>query len=440
MPQPPTRRRFLGQSLAAGAGLAFAAKLPGLRAAAPGNTLVLAVAGVNSRGRELGEQFAKLPGATVKYLIDVDRRCLGAAVTAVSRHQSTPPRTLTDFRRALEDKEVDALVVATPDHWHAPMSLLALQAGKHVYVEKPCSHNPREGELLIESAARHRRQVQMGTQRRSMPTVVEMTRKLREGLIGRVYLARCFYARRRAPIGFGKPVAPPAELDWDLWQGPAPRTAYRDNVHPYNWHWFWAWGTGEALNNGVHFLDVARWGMGVTFPTRVSSFGGRWHDVGVDDWEAPDTQEILLDYPDGRGIAWFGRSTNSFGPGHKANGVVFYGTGGIVDYDGDRSYTVYDLDNKVVGTFATPAAAAGGAPAPRDTHAPNFLAAIRGEQALTAPIDVGHCSTLLGHLGNIAHRVGRTLTTDPANGRILGDTEAAALWTRNYEPGWEPRV
>jgi predicted dehydrogenase len=279
-----------------------------------------------------------------------------------------------------------------------------------------------------------------------MGNVQQMVQEIHEGLVGKVFLAQCFYSRRRAPIGFGKVISPPAELDWDLWQGPAPRTAYRDNLHPYNWHWYWNWGTGEALNNGTHLLDVARWALSVTFPTKVQSFGGRWHDVGLDDWETPDTQEIQLEFGSGLGISWFGRSCSTYGaPGYKANGIVFHGNKGTVDYDGSGKYVVYDLDNKVVktvgGVSATKANLANGAdPGLDDTHALNFIESIRGNTKLNAPIEQGYYSTVLGQLGNIAHRTSRSLKIDPANGHILGDSEAAKLWTREYEPGWAPTV
>jgi predicted dehydrogenase len=341
---------------------------------------------------------------------------------------------------------VDALLIATPDHWHAPMAILAAKAGKQVYVEKPCSHNPNEGEILVAVARKYKRLVQMGSQRRSIANVQQMVQEIHEGVIGNLFLAQCFYSRRRPPIGFGKVIAPPTDLDWDLWQGPAPRTDYRSNLHPYNWHWFWRWGTGEALNNGVHLLDVARWAMGVTFPTKVSSFGGRWHDVGLDDWEAPDTQEIQLEFGTGKGISWFGRSCSTYGsPGYKSNGIVFYGSKGTIDYDGSGNYTVYDLDNKPVkATGEDPAKKAnlanGADPGLNDKHALNFVEAIRGKTKLNAPIDQGHNSTLLAQLGNIAQRTGRSLITDPTNGHILGDSEAVKLWQREYEPGWEPTV
>ena len=441
-----SRRRFVGSSLSAGAALALMTRESARAAEKPGNKIVLGVAGIYSRGLDLIGKFAALPGVEIKYVIDVDRRYLPKAVDVATKAQGHAPQTETDFRRVLEDKDVDALVIATPDHWHAPMATLAAKAGKHVYVEKPCSHNPREGEILVEVAKNSGKLVQMGSQRRSIGNVQQLVREIHEGAIGNLFLAQCFYSRRRAPIGFGKEMPPPAELDWDLWQGPAPRTAYRSNVAPYNWHWFWRWGTGEALNNGVHLLDVARWAMGVTYPTKASSFGGRWHDVGLDDWEAPDTQEIQLEFGPGKGISWFGRSCSTYGaPGYKANGIVFYGSKGTIDYDGGGSYSVYDLDNKLIRTVGGEGEkktnlANSADPGLDDRHAENFINAIRGTAQLTAPIEQGHQSTLLAQLGNIAQRSGRALKIDPTNGHILDDPEAAKLWTRDYEPGWEPTV
>jgi len=444
MNKPVSRRQFVATSLTAGAALALMSRSSLRAAAAAGNKLVLAVAGIHSRGQELITKFAALPGVEFKYVIDVDRRYLPKAVDVATKAQGHAPKTETDFRRVLEDKEVDALVIATPDHWHAPMAILAAKAGKHVYVEKPCSHNPREGEILVEVARKNNRLVQMGSQRRSIGNVQQLVQEIQGGVIGNTFLAQCFYSRRRDPIGFGKKIAPPAELDWELWQGPAPRTAYRDNVHPYNWHWFWDWGTGEALNNGTHLLDVARWALNVNFPTKVSSFGGRWHDVGLDDWETPDTQEIQLEFGPGRGISWFGRSCSTYGaPGYKANGIVFFGNKGTIDYDGGGTYTVYDLNNKVikrVGEDPSRKTDLGNTADPGldDRHAENFVEAIRGNTKLNAPIEEGHRSTVLGQLGNIAQRTGHSLRIDPATGHILGDRQAARLWTREYAPGWKP--
>jgi predicted dehydrogenase len=437
------RRDFLKTSVAAGLGATVLGQTES-RGQSANDRINLAIAGVHGRGLDLARQFTSLAGCRVAALIDVDSRYLDKAVADVEKMQAGRPKAFKDFRKALDDREIDALAVATPDHWHAPMAIEAVKAGKHVYVEKPCSHNCREGELLVQASHKYSRLVQMGNQRRSIGNVRDMIRELRDGTIGHVYLAKCYFTRKRTTIGFGKNVPVPEYLDWDLWQGPAPRTAYRDNVHPYNWHWFWNWGTGEALNNGVHFLDLARWALGGEYPVKVSSLGGRWHYVGQDDWECPDTQEILVEYDGGRMISWFGRSTNDFGPGYKSYGIVFFGSSGILDYNGDSQYTVYDLDNKVVKTSTGPAKGADRTsavdPGLEDRHAANFLGAIRGQEKLNSPIDEGHKSNILGLLGNVSLRVGRTLHLDSQNGHILNDREASRLWTREYEPRWEPRV
>jgi predicted dehydrogenase len=445
MKQKISRRQFVASTFTAAASVALLPRLSLSAAESASNKVVLAIAGVHARGKELIQKFTALPGVEFKYIVDVDSRYFAAASAVAEKNQGYAPKPENDFRRVLEDKDVDALVIATPDHWHAPMAILGVKAGKHVYVEKPCSHNPREGEMLVAAAQKYNRLVQLGTQRRSIGNVQQLVQEIHAGIIGKVFLAQCFYSRRRPPIGFGKVISPPKELDWDLWQGPAPRTAYRDNVAPYNWHWFWRWGTGEALNNGTHYLDVARWALDVTYPIKASSFGGRWQDVGLDDWETPDTQEIQLEFPDRRGISWFGRSCSTYGaPGYKANGNIFFGNKGTIDYDGGSGYTVYDLDNKplkTVGIESKPADLANSAdPGLSDHHAENFIESIRGNAKLHAPIEEGFRSTLLGQLGNIAQRNGRMLQIDPANGHILGDPEAAKLWTREYELGWEPKV
>ncbi len=451
------RRNFM-KSAALGTGLLIAgcepyspkttASLPLLSSVqSPNEEVVLAVAGIRSRGRELIKKFLKVKNCRVKYVIDVDTRYLAEAVQTAQKQQTASPEAITDFRRALDDSDVDAMVIATPDHWHAPMAIEALKAGKHVYVEKPCSHNPWEGEMLVKAARKYNRLVQMGNQRRSMGFVENMCDDLANGLIGRLYLAKCFYVRKRDPIGFGKEIAVPDYLDWNLWQGPAPRTAYRDNIHPYNWHWFYRWGTGEALNNGVHMLDIARWAFRAQFPGKVSSRGGRWHYQGQDDWQWMDTQEIMLEYPDDRMITWFGRSVNTFGENYKNFGVLFFGAGGTLDYDGNADYKLYDIDNKLLrdtrterqeekktvrGTTTDPGL--------QDRHTENFIGAIRGQEKLSSPIDEGHISTTLGHLGNISWRVGQTLDICPQTGHILKNKAAQKLWKRNYAPGWEPKI
>src|SRR2546425_6898881 len=273
------RRRFVKTVSSAGLGL-VAARTPLFgwsRAGSPGEKVVVCVMGLNGRGTVLGKVFAKTPHAEVAVVCDVDAKVLAKGVTAVGEAQGKAPKALADFRRALDDKSIDALVIATPDHWHAPAAILALAAGKHVYLEKPCGHNAREGELLVDAQRKYARVVQMGTQQRSAPRSIEVVNAIRDGLIGQPYLARAWYANTRNTIGRGKPATAPANLDYDLWQGPAPRTPYHDNVIHYNWHWFRRWGTGEICNNGTHEIDVCRWALGVDRCVRVTSTGGRYH-------------------------------------------------------------------------------------------------------------------------------------------------------------------
>ena len=254
----------------------------------------VAAIGVHARGAALAANFVKQRGCVITYVCDVDKRAAAKCAAAVEQLQGTRPIVVTDFRKALESKDVDAVFVATPDHWHALASLLAMQAGKDVYSEKPASYCPSEGEILIEAVKKYGRVYQIGTQRRSWPNVIEGIRAVKEGAIGNVHFGKAWYTNNRPPIGIGKETEVPAWLDWNLWQGPAPRRAFKDNIVHYNWHWFWHWGTGEALNNGTHMIDLLRWGMDLDYPTMVNAVGGRY--FGNDDWETPDTQVINFDY------------------------------------------------------------------------------------------------------------------------------------------------
>lgn len=382
-----------------------------------------------SRGRALADAFAKQSDVEVKYVCDIDTKRAEETARTVAGAVGKSPRPITDFRQILDDPEVDALVCAAPNHWHAPATILSCAAGKHVYVEKPCSHNPREGELMVAAARKYKRAVQVGTQRRSGPGWAQAMEKLWTGAIGRVYLVRARYYSARGSIGHGKPAEVPAHINYDLWQGPAPRQPYLDNVVHYNWHWRWHWGNGELGNNGVHTLDLCRWGLGVDYPVRVTSSGGRYH--WDDDQETPDTHAVCFEFEGKRQITWEGTSCNRHGSGF----TTFYGDGGTLEVDSNGSYVLYDLDNKATDNHQ--ASSRGDS-----QHITNFLDAIRNDTplALNAEIAEGHKSTLLCHLGNIAQRTGRSLNCDPQNGHILADSEAMALWGREYEPGWEPKV
>jgi predicted dehydrogenase len=377
------------------------------------------------------------------YVCDVDVRAMDKCVAAIEKVQGKKPKAEGDFRKALEDPQLDLLIVTAPDHWHAPAALLAVSAGKHVYLEKPCSHNPNEGEMLVKAAAKHNKLLQMGNQRRSWPNVIAAIGELRAGAIGRPYYAKTWYTNNRESIGVGKTAEVPSWLNYDLWQGPAPRRAYKDNVIHYNWHWFWHWGTGEALNNGTHMVDLARWGLGVEYPTRVTSAGGRYRYQ--DDWETPDTQVIDLEFANNTLISWEGRSCNGKNTEGSSVGVIFYGETGSLLIESGNAYKIFDLRSKLVKEVKNDIVAnaldrTGPGMELDALHIRNFFDAIKRGTKLNSDILSGHQSTLLVQLGNISQRTGRALKVDPNNGRILNDKEAMKLWSREYEKGWEPKI
>lgn len=437
------RREFL-HDVAAGSALMTlgAMSLAELRAAeAPSQKITVGIMGTNGRGIELAKRYVTMPGVNLAYLCDVDQRNVQNAASEVNKVAGISPVTVGDFRKILDDKSVDALVIAAPDHWHAPATIMACAAGKHVYCEKPCSHNAQEGEWMVAAARKHKRVVQLGTQRRSMSALREGIERLQAGEIGRVFMARCWYNNPRPPLAPGKAVAVPKELDYALWQGPAPEREYRERAdlseHPeknnyhnfhYHWHWFWNWGTGELGNNGIHTIDVCRWGLGVDYPTKVTSGGGRY--CFEDDGETPDTNLVTFDFGD-KSIIWEGRSwyrKRSDDPGYD---IAFYGSKGMLAISGGN-YRIFDPAGKelanVKGEYSD------------ERHVQNFLDGIRNGTKLNAEIEEGHKSTLLCHLGNIAYRTGHTVTLDPKTHKIAGDPQATALWGREYRPGWEPKV
>ena len=423
-----SRREFVAGSAAvvAGACLAVHTSAAAQEAVRP---LRVGVMGL-SRGRDLAKDLAKQPNVSIAYLCDVDSERLAACQNILRDVAEIEPEGIADFRPMLDDKTVDAIFCAAPNHWHAPATILACKAGKDVYVEKPCSQNPAEGELMTAAAAKYGRVVQMGTQRRSAKSTQEAVKKLRAGVIGNVYLARAFYGNARTSIGHTEPSKPPATLNYELWQGPAKHQPYKSNVVHYNWHWFWDWGNGELGNNGVHFLDVCRWGMNVTIPTRVTSTGGRL--VYDDDQQTPDTQDVAYEYPGKKMILWQHMSCS---PRVSVPGMVFHGTEGVMELDGGGEYRIYDQEQKLVEHVT-------GSGWGQEDHIANFLDAVRASDAstLNQPIGEGAISTLACHLGNIAQRVGRPIVCDPVTGRILGDAEAMALWTREYDRVWEKDV
>lgn len=423
------RRSFL-KTTALGAATAAAASVITPRRAVGANRKVrLALIGCGGRGSGVARDFANLADVDFAYVCDPDSSRAADAV----RKLSNQPKPVGDFRTALDDKSVDAVIVATPDHWHTPASILAADAGKHVYVEKPCSHNVREGRLLVDAARRNNCHIQHGTQSRSHDLILQAIQLLRDGAIGDVLMAKAWNVQRRGEIGHAQPTDPPAGFDYNTWVGPAPMVPFQSNRHHYTWHWWYNFGTGDMGNDGVHELDIARWGLDVqTHPTRVAAIAGKF--AFDDDQQFPDTQYACFDYPgDGsvgkrRQLVFEMRLWSRYGLEGIDNGNAFYGTNGWMLLSKRGILKVFDDRNRPQPVTSERPPVTG--------HFQNFLDAIRGEDKLRAEIEVGHLSATLCHLGNIAARVGRGFEFDPATERIVGDEKAGSLLRREYREGY----
>lgn len=436
------RRKFVGLMAAGAAGSTLKLDAKSYSRIYGANDRVnAAVIGLNGRAAAHRDALKDCANTTIGWVCDVDAPIMTRFAASVAERLGAAPQQEKDFRKILERKDVDVITIATPEHWHAPMAIMGLQAGKHVYVEKPCSHNPHEGELLVAAQRKYGKLVQMGNQQRSSAHTIEIIRKIHEGLIGRPYFGKAWYANTRKAMGTGKVSAVPATLDWDLWQGPAPRRPYKDNVHPYNWHWLWHYGTGETLNNGTHEVDLCRWALGVTMPRRITASGGRYHFS--DDWEFYDTLVTSFEYPEHL-ITWEGMSCQGKQYYGRSRGATIHGTAGTVLIDRD-GYQVFSLDDKKVDEFSLK----GQATTTRDVvgmdtmtteHFRNFVAAIRTGEKLRAPIDEGNVSVTMLQLSNIAWKTGRALDLDGRNAHILHDAAAMAMWQREYAKGWEVKV
>ncbi|MDA9826135.1 Gfo/Idh/MocA family oxidoreductase [Porticoccaceae bacterium] len=432
------RRKFIGLSAATFGALAFSASSYA-RILGANDRINVGFMGTKSRGMGLLGSFAKMQGVNLTHNCDVDSRVLEETHNAIIRAGFEPPKSDKDIRRILEDPTLDALVIAAPDHWHATAGVMALEAGKHVYVEKPLSHNPHEGEMFIFAQNKYKKIVQMGNQQRSSVESIELMMLIEEGILGDIYRAETWYGNNRGSIGNGNSMPPPSWLDWDLWQGPAPRRPYKDIYVHYNWHWFWHWGTGEICNNAAHELDIARWAMDLDFPEKVSVTAGRNFYV-KDDWEMYDTMEVRYDFPGNKTIEWVGNSCNKVNRFGRGRGTLLLGTNGhaIVDRAG---YEIYSTDGVLLRERKAQYRSVNttdliGAGALTDAHVNNFLESIRGvAKQQHSPITDGHLSTLLCHLGNIAYRVGKDIYCDPSNGRVKG-AEANRFWQREFQDGW----
>ena len=438
----PTRRTFIKKTALAGAGLGMGLPAFSQNQVMGANDRVnVACFGVNSRGHYLAGTFATAKDCRVMGIGDVDTRAIAKAQETVKEKSGKKPKGDQDFRRFLDDKSIDAVVIATPDHWHAPMAIMALDAGKHVYVEKPCSQNPAEGEMLVAKQGKSGLKVQMGNQTRSSVSLNKVVKEIHDGLIGRAYAGKAWYANTRGPIGEHEPAPVPEWLDWELWQGPAPRQDFDALLVHYNWHWFWKYGTGEMLNNGTHEVDMCRWALDVEFPEQVSSSGGRF--AFNDAWETTDTQLASFTFPDGKHIHWDGRSCNGMPMWERGRGSMIYGTEGSVLMD-RGGYVVYDLDGKETrreeeaGESVSMDTTGGGNL--DELHIGNFIRGINAGEELNSDISRANPSVTICHLGNMAQRTASVLECDPTTGRPKNNEAALALWKRQYEPGWEPVV
>ena len=437
-----TRREFLDTLAVGAAGLAVSSTAKSYGQIMGSNDrLNFAIIGLHSRAyAHLSALKANKDTARVAYVCDVDTTIMKKFADDTQRELGYAPSVDQDFRNILEKKEIDAITIATPDHWHAPMSIRGLQAGKHVYVEKPCSHNPAEGALLVQAQKKYGKLVQMGTQQRSSAHTIEIVDKIHDGLIGRAYYAKAWYSNVRKSIGVGKEAPVPQQLNWDLWQGPAPRRAYKDNVQPYNWHWFKIYGTGETLNNGTHEIDVCRWALGVDYPHSISSAGGRYHFK--DDWQFYDTLVTNFNYED-KMISWECKCCQGMKFYGRDRGSVIMGTTGsvLVDRDG---YEIYDLKGNRTKEFKTGGETSSsdltGRDSMTDAHFANFIAGVRKGEKLNAPVSVGNVAVTMLQLSNVAWEVNRELQLDTSNAHILNNPEAMKYWGREYEKGWEPHL
>jgi predicted dehydrogenase len=438
-----TRREFIDALAVGTAGLAISTTAKSYAQILGANDrLNFAVIGLNGRAyAHLSALKANKAKARISHVCDVESNILKRFADSATQEMGEAPATDKDFRNVLALKEIDAITIATPDHWHAPMAIAGVQAGKHVYVEKPCSHNPAEGVMLVEAQKKYGKLVQMGSQQRSSPHTIEIVDKIHNGLIGRAYFAKTWYSNVRKSIGHGKVVPVPPTLDWDLFQGPAPRQAYKDNVQPYNWHWFKTWGTGESLNNGTHEIDVARWALGVDYPHTVSSTAGRYQFK--DDWQFYDTMMTSFAYDDAM-IAWEGKCCNGMKYYGRDRGVAVMGTTGsvIVDRDG---YEIYDLKGKMTSEYKTDKVATAstdliGRDSMTNAHFANFIAGIQTGAKLHQPVAQGNVAVTMLQLSNVAWEVNRELHLDTTDGKVLGDPAAMKMWGREYEKGWAPHV
>jgi predicted dehydrogenase len=441
------RREFLKKVSAGAAGVTLAGVSSGMSARSysriigANERMFLAIAGLGRRLGAFTEPIAlKSSNVELVYLCDVMKSQREKAAARFSKLIDYKPKLENDIRKVIEDPKVDALINATPDHWHAPGTWMAIKSGKHVYVEKPCGHNLREDELLVAFQKKYNKVVQMGNQQRSAPESIEIISEIHKGAIGEVYKAVAFYANGRGAVPLPVQAPVPEGLDWDLFQGPSPRKQYMHDTWDYNWHWYgWDFGTAESGNNATHELDVARWALQVDYPEKVETEAAKRH-FQDDGWTMYDTMDTTFRFKGNKVIKWDGKSRNAHKTYGSDRGTIIYGTNGTVYVD-RGGYSLYDRGGKLIrerksgGQEAGTALGGGGDMS--TLHVVNFFDAIRGKAEAKAPIHDGAISNHLINYQNVAYRIGKSFEVCTETGRIF-DREAMKLWGREYEPGWEP--
>jgi len=417
------RRHFvMGTALAASAGRG--------RAVAASDKVTVCLMGVGGRGQTMAQWFGALPDVRIPVICDVDENVVGPVMKKVTESQGQPPRLVADIRRVLEDKSVDAIVMATPLHWHAPGTILACNAGKDVYVEKPASHNIREGRLMVEAARRNQRIVQMGIQSRSRPVTQRFVEYVQSGKLGKTLAAKVWNVQMRRNIGH-KPDEPvPSGVEYDIWTGPLPSMPFNRNRYHGTVNWHWHYGTGDIGNDGVHWLDIARWAMGLGNPRHVSGMGAKlFFD---DDQQTPDTMNITYDYGD-KIIHFEQRLWNRYRMEGSENTVAVYGSEGMAQVGrwqgGHHELRVFDNAGKMVHSDREPSP-------DFNYHARNFIDCVKDRKRPTGEIEVGHTSTVLCHLGNIVCRTKRAIRYDGQTECVVDDAEANRLVGREYRKHW----
>lgn len=434
-----TRRNFLKQgALVAGISTLAAPAASYARIIGANERVNIAFMGLGRRVPAYFGSLASQYNSHLLYLCDVKQSQVSRVQNSLQSRIDYQPKVEEDIRVVLADKDLDAVFIAAPDHWHAPATCLALEAGKHVYVEKPCAHNPREGEIMVARQQDTGKLVQMGNQQRSSLHTIQIIQDIHAGIIGVPYKAVAFYSNRRGEVPHPVQQAPPADLNWDLFQGPAPRQDYYHDIWNYNWHWYgWKWGTAETGNNAVHELDIARWALGVDYPRHVAVDADKRH-FREDGWEMYDTMYATYQFEGDKVINWDGKSRTGYNTYGADRGTLIYGTEGTVFVNREH-YQLYGRDGELIRSSEKTdesGIALGGEGVTSTRHVVNFYESIRGKETLNAPIADGAISNHLALLANVAYRTGSGFDVDTQTGRAY-DRAAMQLWSRTYEPGWE---